>query len=124
MRHSHDRPAAFGERGVEMFDAIDGHSSDGLLGSESAHQQEVHEHAPVVLKGPPRDARDLWVRGVAAEDRSIVVQSRPALAGAEPEPSGPTGRRRGVPELWRKYAQQARTNAVTTAEQRQSRTWC
>src|ERR1700737_452896 len=99
-----------------MVDAIDGPSSDELLGSKCAHQQEAGEHAPRGLKSPPRDARDLWVRGVAAEDRSVVVQSRPALAGAEPEPSGPTGRRRGVPELRRKYAQQARTNAVTTGE--------
>jgi hypothetical protein len=105
VRDGHDRPASPGQRGVKVLAAIDGHAFDELVGSEAAHEDEVDEHATVVLEGAPGDPRDLGVGPIPAERGRVVVQGSAALDGAEPVPRRPARRRRGVPQARGKYAQ-------------------
>src|SRR2546423_13782918 len=107
-----------GQGCIEVLATVDRHARPELIGSEAAHEHEVHEHAPVILERTPRDTSDLGVGAVSTERGGVVVERRATLGGVEPEPRRSTGRRRGTPQARRKYAQQARTGPVATAEQR------
>src|SRR3989442_2600767 len=118
MGHGHDRPATAGKRGVEVLPAVIGHALQELLGGEAADEQEVSEHAPVILKSAPGDPRDPRIGPVHAEDGRIVVQRRATLPAAQPVPGGSTWAHDSVSQVWRESPHDARANAVASGEHR------
>src|SRR5260370_2425757 len=124
MGDGHDRPSPLGERRIEMLAPVHAHALHDLFGAEAAHQQEVGEHAAVVLKRAERHPGNLTVRALAAERGRVVLQRGAPLARAEPEPRGSARRSGRMPEPRRYRPENSRTAAITSAEQARSRAWC
>jgi hypothetical protein len=61
MGNGHDHAVTSRERGVEVIATINAHPLHEIVTREAADEQEVHEHATVVLEGATRDTPDLRV---------------------------------------------------------------
>ena len=92
MGQRQDDASSFVDRFVKQVQVVGHDSIHHLLLAEVAQQHEIGEHASVVLKGAPRDARDLWVGRLTIENRRVIDERRPPLGAAEPEPRGAAGR--------------------------------
>src|SRR4029077_8469938 len=116
----HEPPAAAGKRRVEAIASIEGDALDELFRGEAAHQNEIDEHAAVVLKCAPGHACDLWVGALHSQRCRVVVERGTALRPAEPVPGRAAGSGGSVTDARRDDPQDPRTRVIATSEQRRS----
>ena len=109
-----------GEGCVEASASVKGDAVDQLFRGQAAHQDEVDEHAAIVLKRAHGHARDVRIRPVESQCGRVVVERRSPLRSAEPVPGGAAGSRGSVTDAWREDPQNPRTRVIATGEQRRS----
>ena len=83
MRRGHDDAASARERRVEVLASVHRHALDHLVPRKVAQDQEVDQHAAIVLKCTPGDAGRARIGTVHTQHGGIVVERSAALPDVE-----------------------------------------